>query len=153
MKFLGLVLLFALINFGGLGLGSWLMGEGPSSEWYLKLNKAPWTPPGWVFGVAWTTIMICYSIFLAELWSRPVPTNAWILFLGSLILNISWNYFFFNLHWTGVALAVIVALTAMIWIFFFEFKSEIKMKSFLLLPYMIWLLIAVSLNTFAVLKN
>jgi tryptophan-rich sensory protein len=153
VRSLGLILLFAAINFGGLGLGSWLMGEGPSSEWYLKLNKAPWTPPGWVFGVAWTAIMICYSIYLADLWSRPVPSKAWILFLVSLLLNISWNYFFFNLHATVIALAVLVVLTVVIWFFFFEFRSEVKTKSFLLLPYMIWLLIAVSLNTFAVLKN
>ena len=153
MKQLGLILLFALINFGGLGLGSWLMGEGPSSEWYFNLNKAPWTPPGWVFGVAWTTIMICYSIYLADLWSRPVPLNAWVLFLVSLILNVSWNYFFFNLHWTVVALIVLVALTAVIWLFFFEFKNTVQSKSFLLLPYMIWLVVAVSLNAFAVLKN
>lgn len=153
MKPLGLFLLFALINFGGLALGGWLMGEGPSSEWYLNQKIAPWTPPGWVFGVAWTTIMICYSIFLADLWSRPVPQLGWLLFLTSLALNISWNYFFFNIHWTTTALVLLVALTVIIWAFFFEFKNEAKFKSLLLFPYMIWLLIAVSLNTYAVLKN
>jgi len=153
VKYLGLALLFALINFGGLGLGSWLMGEGPSSEWYLKLNKAPWTPPGWIFGLAWTTIMICYSLFLADLWSRPVPKAAWILFILSLALNITWNYFFFNLHWMKIALVNLAALTVVIWVFFFEYRNEMKMKTLLLLPYMIWLVIAVSLNAYAVLKN
>jgi len=153
VKSLGLILLFAAINFGGLGLGSWLMGEGPSSEWYQKLNRAPWTPPGWVFGLAWTTIMICYSVYLADLWSRPVSSGTYMLFILSLALNISWNYFFFNLHWMGTALFILVALTVTIWFFFFEFKSVTPTKSLLLLPYMIWLLVAVSLNTFAVLKN
>lgn len=153
MKLLGLILLFGLINFGGLAVGSWLMGEGPSSSWYFELNKAPWTPPGWVFGVAWTTIMICYSLFLADLWSRPVPRIAWLLFLISVILNISWNFFFFNLHWTQTALIVLIVLTIVIWAFFFQFKNEVKLKSLLLIPYMFWLVVAVSLNAFAVLKN
>ena len=52
--------LFLLLNFGALAIGSYFMNNGPQSNWYLTLNKAPWTPPGWVFGVAWTTIMICF---------------------------------------------------------------------------------------------
>ena len=60
-------LFFLFINIGSLGLGSLLMNNGPTSEWYLNLNKAPWTPPGWLFGVAWTTIMVCFSIYLTYL--------------------------------------------------------------------------------------
>ncbi len=153
MKVPGLIFLFALINFGGLAIGSWLMGEGPASEWYLKLDKAPWTPPGWVFGVAWATIMICYSVYLGYLWSQPVSKTAWTLFNVSLLTNVSWNYIFFNKHWMSVALVVLVLLTVIIWAFFFSFKNEMKTRSALLLPYMSWLLIAVSLNVYAVLKN
>jgi len=65
MKAFKLVLLFILINFGGLAIGGWLMNNGPSTEWYINLNQAPWTPPGWIFGVAWTSIMICFSVYLA----------------------------------------------------------------------------------------
>ena len=55
---------FFLLNFGALALGSYLMGEGPTGNWYTNLNKAPWTPPGWVFGASWTLIMVCLSIFM-----------------------------------------------------------------------------------------
>ena len=65
MKRIALLVFFLLVNFGGLAIGNWLMNSGPSSTWYLELNKAPWTPPGWVFGAAWTLIMICFSIYLA----------------------------------------------------------------------------------------
>ena len=60
MKFLKPFLIFLIINFAALGLGSWIMGAGAQSEWYSSLNQAPWTPPGWVFGAAWTIIMICF---------------------------------------------------------------------------------------------
>ena len=43
------------------------MDNGPMTDWYINLNQAPWSPPGWVFGAAWTTIMICFSIYMAYL--------------------------------------------------------------------------------------
>ncbi|MEM6378823.1 MAG: TspO/MBR family protein, partial [Bacteroidota bacterium] len=53
------VIIFLILNFVALGIGGFFTGPGTSSEWYNNLNQAPWTPPGWVFGAAWTTIMIC----------------------------------------------------------------------------------------------
>ena len=48
MKQLKLTIIFIVINFGGLAIGSWLMNNGPMTEWYTNLNQAPWTPPDWV---------------------------------------------------------------------------------------------------------
>ena len=45
------LILFLIINFGGLALGSWLMNNGPNSDWYLNLDKAPWTPPRNIYQV------------------------------------------------------------------------------------------------------
>lgn len=78
-------ILFLVINFGALGIGSYFTGSGVSSEWYQTLNKAPWTPPGWFFGFAWTTIMICFSIYLAFLW--PLVDNTQKLIL---LFSIQW---------------------------------------------------------------
>ena len=58
------IIIFLFINFTGLFLGGLFTQEGVPSDWYQNLNKAPWTPPDWLFGFAWTTIMICFSIFL-----------------------------------------------------------------------------------------
>ena len=52
MNKLKYLIIFLIINFGALGLGVLLMQNGPETDWYLQLNKAPWTPPGWVFGAA-----------------------------------------------------------------------------------------------------
>jgi benzodiazapine receptor len=62
------IIVFAVLNFGALGIGVYLMGQGATSDWYQGLNKAPWTPPGWVFGAAWTTIMVFFSIYMSLLW-------------------------------------------------------------------------------------
>ncbi|MEM9679309.1 MAG: TspO/MBR family protein [Bacteroidota bacterium] len=147
-------ILFLIINFGGLAIGSWLMNNGPVSEWYFNLNKAPWTPPGWVFGVAWTVIMICFSVYLAYLFSIINSRYVRVLFIVQVILNVSWNYIFFNQHLTTLGLISITALTLLIFYLFISFQDDdlSKMK-YLLLPYMIWLVIATSLNAYIVIYN
>lgn len=147
------LLIFLIINFGGLGFGSWLMDNGPMTEWYLTLTKAPWTPPGWVFGVAWTTIMICFSIYLMYLFSKKYTDKKLSLFIIQVVLNVSWNYIFFNQHQVLLALVVITLLTALIFYFYLTFLKEQKRTSYLLFPYMIWLCIATSLNLYILIHN
>ncbi|WP_452220918.1 TspO/MBR family protein [Lacinutrix salivirga] len=153
MKFYKLLLVFLVINFGGLAIGSWLMDNGPMSDWYTNLNKAPWTPPGWVFGVAWTLIMICFSIYLASLFQKAERVQLKLAFAFQVVLNVIWNYVFFNQHLVALGLVVIAALTVVIFTFFFSNFKTVKSKSYLLLPYMIWLLIATSLNGYILLNN
>jgi len=148
-----LIIFFLIINFGGLSIGSWLMNNGPTAEWYLNLNKAPWTPPGWVFGVAWTTIMICFSFYLGNLFNTIVSAKLKLLYAVQVFLNVIWNYIFFNQHLITTGLIIIILLTLVIYYYFFNYKSVVKNKSYLLLPYMIWLLIATSLNAYILINN
>ncbi|WP_372802091.1 TspO/MBR family protein [Lutibacter sp.] len=153
MKQLMWLVLFLIINFAALGIGSWLMNNGPSSGWYLTLNKAPWTPPGWVFGAAWTTIMICFSIYLSYLVNIKQTNLFWTLFIIQFVLNVSWNFIFFNQHAIGIALIVIILLTVLVGYYLFSFLADMKLKSLLIAPYFIWLLIATSLNAYTYIKN
>jgi len=149
-----LTILFLIINFGGLALGGWLMNSGPTSDWYMNLNKAPWTPPGWVFGVAWTIIMICFSIYLTELFSIKINTKIVLLFTIQIFLNVIWNYVFFNQHLIGLGLLTIVLLTILIFYFFFIFnENRMQFFRYLLIPYMLWLCVATSLNAYILIKN
>ena len=147
------LILFLIINFGGLALGSWLMNNGPNTDWYFNLAKAPWSPPGWVFGAALTSIMICFSIYLVFLFTKNYNQKKLTLFIIQFFLNVSWNYIFFNKHQVFIALISIILLTALIFFFFFHFNKEIKKASYLLLPYMIWLCIATSLNLYILIHN
>jgi tryptophan-rich sensory protein len=136
MKKATLILFFLIINFGGLALGNWLMNDGPKTAWYLNLNKAPWTPPGWVFGAAWATIMICFSIYLAELFKNHYSKNILVLFIIQVILNVGWNYAFFNQHSVFGGLIIILLLTSLIFYFFFAFKKSSKeLRSFVITVY------------------
>lgn len=153
MKTLLHTLIFLVINFGALVLGSWLMDNGPQTEWYQNLNKAPWTPPGWVFGAAWTTIMLCFSIYMALLYKLQPHKRVIILFLTQLVLNIGWNYIFFNQHLIGFGLICITALTLVIFKFLYDYNYVMRTKQLLILPYFIWLCIATSLNAYILIYN
>ena len=148
------ILIFAVLNFGALGLGTYFMGGGPSSGWYQNLNKAPWTPPGWVLGVAWTTIMICFSVYMAELWENSNRINIVItMFAIQWALNVMWNPSFFKYQQVLLGLIIIILLTAIVAKLFFSNLSLLGYKSIWLLPYLLWLFIATSLNAYIFIKN
>ncbi|NRD24119.1 tryptophan-rich sensory protein [Winogradskyella litoriviva] len=154
MKKIYLIILFLVINFGGLALGSWFMGNAVTDEWYTNLNKAPWTPPGWVFGVAWTFIMICFSVYLSYLFTFRNSNFVKTLYGIAVILNISWNYVFFNQQFASLGFVNIILLTILITYFFITFGDDkLRHIKYLLLPYIIWLCIATSLNGYIVFNN
>ncbi len=153
MKKLKYVIIFLIINFGALGLGVLLMQNGPETDWYLQLNKAPWTPPGWVFGAAWSTIMLCYSFYMMYLFVVQPNTKVKILFTVQFMLNVSWNLVFFNQHLITLGLLFILALTAVVTIFLYDYRKILGLKSLLIVPYFLWLCIATSLNLYILLYN
>jgi tryptophan-rich sensory protein len=153
MQFSIRLIVFLVINFGVLFLGSLSMGEGPISDWYTGLNQAPWTPPGWVFGAAWFSLMFCFSIYMALLWRAPVSKSVKFLFGLSLLLNGSWNYIFFNQHQVLLALINICGLLAVITYLTISQRSKMGLSSLFALPYIFWLLIATSLNSYILLYN
>lgn len=148
------VILFLIINFAALGIGGLLMGKGANSEWYQALNKAPWTPPGWVFGAAWTLIMVCFSLYMAKAWNTINNHKILILlFVLQWILNVSWNPSFFRYHEVLLGLVIISLITILIGYLLFRYVGQIKLWSIFILPYFIWLLIATSLNAYIYFKN
>ena len=148
-----LTILFLIVTFGGLAIGNWLMGVGPMGDWYKNINKAPWTPPGWVFGTTWTLIMICFSIYLGKLFMVENTQKIRIVFLIQFILNVSWNYIVFNQQWVLFGLITIILLTSLLFVYFFKLSNKVGHYKYLLLPYMIWLCIATSLNLYILVHN
>ncbi len=148
------IVLFLILNFGALAIGGFFTGKGVPSTWYVELNKAPWTPPGWVFGTAWTLIMIFFSMYLSIAYNK-VSNSSTLLLLFSLqwVLNVSWNPVFFYFHYVGLGLIIISLLTILMGFFLIFYFPELKYYSLLVTPYFIWLCIATSLNAYIVFNN
>ena len=129
------------------------MADGSNSDWYIDLNKAPWTPPGWVFGLAWSFLLICFSIYLALLSQKKVSNKLVVIILVQYLLNISWNYFFFNQHLIELGLIDLSILTITVLYIFYSNLKTMKWKSIFIIPYFLWLLVATSLNLYIVIYN
>ncbi|PKA82045.1 TspO/MBR related protein [Ulvibacter sp. MAR_2010_11] len=148
------ILLFLVLNFSALAIGGLFTRSGVASLWYQNLEKAPWTPPGWVFGAAWTFIMICFAIYMAYLIVENTNRKKIIsLFAFQWILNALWNPVFFYFHAMLAGLIVITLLTLLITYFLFHYNKELRLKSVFILPYFIWILIATSLNAYILIMN
>ncbi len=148
------LIIFLFINFGALAIGSLFTGKGVPSDWYASLNKAPWTPPGWVFGAAWFSIMLCFTVYMAVAWKQVSNQKLLImLFLIQFILNVVWNPAFFYLQNPTFGLVIITGLTLLMIVFLAYYWPEMKLWSLLIVPYVLWLLIATSLNGYIQFNN
>ena len=151
-KNLHIFLVFLLINFFGLFLGGLFTNDGITSTWYSDLNKAPWTPPGWVFGASWTLIMLSLSALNYFMWKGKERTflHLWI---QGWIFNFLWNPMFFSLKSVELSLVIITYLLILVSLMFYVTFKRYKYIHLLLLPYIIWLIIATSLNAYVVIYN
>lgn len=115
-------------------------------EWYAALNKPAWTPPNWVFPVAWTILYILIAIagwlaFRAGGW-----TTAILAWSAGLVLNALWSYLMFGRHEIALALVDLCALWVTIVVFIFAAWSLSRSASYLFLPYWAWVTFAGALN-------
>ncbi len=149
-------ILFLFINFGALALGSLLMGNPSTNEWYASQQKAPWTPPGWVFGVSWFFVMLCFTFFLnytSRNLNKKTAAIFYTFFSLQFILNVLWNPIFFKFHLVALGMIVIILLLFVVAGFLiWGFKKNL-IAGALVFPYFGWLCIATSLNAYILFNN
>lgn len=146
--------LFLFLNFAALGIGGLFTSEGVPSQWYQTLNQSPWTPPGWMFGTAWTIIMICFAFFMAyAITSKETRVKLIWVYAIQWFLNILWNPVFFYFHEVLAGMIIISALTILIAYMFITFQKSQRLVTLFILPYVIWLVIATSLNGYILFYN
>lgn len=151
------LILFLILNFGALALGALFMGESPATnDWYIALNKAPWTPPGWMFGVAWTVIMFAYAFYMDRLVAsvdRDYLSTIYVFYAAQWILNVVWNPVFFAWHLPVIGVIVIFLLIVLLISVNIFYSTKNTVNFILLIPYVLWLSVALSMNLFVVIMN
>ena len=151
----GLVLVaFLAISFAVAALGT-IATAGNVDGWYANAEKAPWNPPSWIFGPAWTLLYTLMSVAGWLVWRqrRRVPVRrALTLYVVQLALNSVWTPMFFGLYPTigvaalWIALVIIVALDVAVLLTMLAFWKASKTAAWLLAPYWAWVLFATTLN-------
>ena len=115
---------------------------GNDNDWYRALAKPALTPPGWVFPLAWSTLYIAMGLALAMVLNArgaAARRAGILLFAAQFALNLSWTPLFFGAHRIGLALLVIVAMTALAIATTFAFARVRKAAAWLLVPYLVWI--------------
>ena len=145
---------FLILNLTALSIGGIFTSDGVVSDWYQNLNKAPWTPEGWVFGAAWGIVMLTFSLYMAFAYEETEDKKGLVyLFIFQFLLNTSWNFFFFGLNNVALALVDISALTTVIYYLWIKYLRKMILQSSFILPYVVWISIALSLNTYIYIQN
>ncbi len=142
----GALALFLVACIGG-GAASGLAT--PPGEWYASLAKPTWTPPGWVFGPAWTLLYTLMAVAAWHVWRRRAATDVRMplaLFAIQLVLNLAWTPLFFGMQRPGLALAEIVVMLAVILATTASFVRVSTTATVLMLPYCAWVCFATALN-------
>ena len=127
-----------------------------NKKWYDGLKKSPYTPPDKVFSFVWIIlyIFIILSFYLVWKNKKCYPyCNALSLFIIQFILNLSWTTIFFKYKRVKLAFLVILFIFIISCITFYYFYLISPKASYLLIPYIIWLLFAMYLNIYIILKN
>ncbi|MDC0552226.1 tryptophan-rich sensory protein [Flavobacteriaceae bacterium] len=105
------------------------------------------------FGFAWTFLMTCFAIYLAKLSALVNSSKLISIVLIQYFLNLIWNFIFFNKQEIILGLIDIILLTIVVVFIFIKNISIMNKYSLLILPYILWLLIATSLNLYIAIYN
>ena len=127
------------------GSGIWTSS---SPGWYGTLNRPPWQPPDFVFGIIWPYNFIVLGVASYRV-SMTLNRNETIIWFSCFALSVaaalSWAYNFYVPHNLQIA-AISLGATALLTLpmLFYTFRVSIAL-GFALLPYQIWVSIATTL--------
>lgn len=148
------LLIAVLIPLGGAAIVQGLTSS--PDEWYERLNKPSWTPPGYMFPVIWTILYVLMGVASWLVWRRgSFDHHPWALslYIVQLVLNFAWTPIFFGLKRIDFAMAEIVLLWAAALATIVLFYRVNVIASVLLWPYLLWLTIAGFLTYYILTNN
>ena len=140
-----LVLLIAATLFAG-GIVGFLTQQ--DAAFYEGLRKPSFSPPGWLFPIAWTLL---YAAMATAMWFvlRTKSPDRYILlglYAAQLAVNLLWPYLFFVQQALGLAFFWLLLLWMLAAIMLYQFFRVSKTAGWILLPYQLWLTYAAVLN-------
>ena len=126
-----------------------------NKEWYNNLNKSSITPPSIVFPIVWTGlyISIAASFVLFILQDGLSDRMAITFFIIQMVLNLMWTPVFFRLHELKLSLFIVILMWIFILLTILRFTKKVPIAGYLLIPYIIWVSLAIYLNGYIYYNN
>ena len=127
-------------------LGCKIFTDAGMDTWYPMAQKPMFTPPDYVFPIAWSIIyamliLTAYRIFYYRLGSPII-----VLFIIQQTLQVLWCMVFFGMQNYLMGLMVLLMLDLTVLILIFRLQNPDIISARLMYPYFIWLLFATYLN-------
>ena len=135
-----------LIFLAATGAAAATGGLFPPGEWYAGLTKPWFTPPAIAFPIVWTTLYILMSLAAARIAPLQGAQYALALWALQIALNTLWTPVFFGAHRMWLGLIIIGLLWLVVAAMIVAFWRLDRLAGALLLPYLAWLSVALSLN-------
>lgn len=118
----------------------------PPGKWYEDLNKPTWTPPNWLFPVAWTTLYLLMAGAGARVAVSPDNAVAMALWALQIALNGLWTPVFFGLRRIRLGLVVLVGLWIAVFSGMIALWQVDWLAGLMFAPYLAWVSVAGALN-------
>lgn len=115
-------------------------------EWYKRLNKPVWTPPGWAFPIAWTTMYLLMSLAAMRVAPLEGSGQAMAFWAAQIAFNTLWTPVFFGLYRMAAAMVVMVFLWSFVALTTLAFWRLDPVAGGMLMPYLAWVTVAGALN-------
>ncbi|MEM6324357.1 MAG: TspO/MBR family protein [Pseudomonadota bacterium] len=125
----------------------------PPGPWYDRLDKPPWTPPNWVFPVAWTTLYLCMAVAGARVAVSEGNGVAMALWSLQIALNALWTPVFFGLQRLRQGLYVLICLWVAVAATLVALWAVDAISGLLFVPYLAWVTVAGALNFSVMQRN
>lgn len=118
----------------------------PPGDWYARLRKPWFTPPDWLFPVAWSTLYVCIAAAGARVAVSPDNALAMALWGLQIALNGLWTPVFFGLRRMKLGLVVLSALWLSVAATMAALWQVDWIAGLLFVPYLCWVSVAGALN-------
>ena len=145
-KFLSF-LIFGFVTFSASFIGS-IATITSKEPWYSTLNKSGLNPPDWVFAPVWTTLYLFMTIAIWSAWHKNYKDlNIIYIYLMHLFFNTTWSIVFFVFHNIFAALINLIIIIGFIIVLMIKYKKISNLSFILMIPYLLWCIYALTLNT------
>ncbi|MEM7721660.1 MAG: TspO/MBR family protein [Pseudomonadota bacterium] len=114
--------------------------------WYRALDKPNWTPPDWLFPVAWTLLYLSAAVAAARV--APLEGSAYgmAFWAMQIAFNTLWTPVFFGLRRIKAAFFIMIGLWIGVAGTMVNFFMLDWIAGALFVPYLIWVTVAGALN-------
>jgi len=120
--------------------------------WYESLVKPSFTPPNWMFPVAWSVIYLLLAWAGYRLALIPGSELVLALWAAQIALNTLWTPVFFGAHRIVASMVILVLLWLVVAVMLVLTMRLDVITGLILFPYLVWLCVAAALN-FSIVRN